>query len=180
MYCYNLLCDIRLTSRDNSLFTHRRFNPGGLHRWVHSSFLYPLFSCIVFDKLIRYHPGSHLSTQMVLYSSLTALQVVRWVACYSISSNILSLARFPPRDLFRYTASNLDHPARFESKRRARNSSIGLQRLIAVTGTVCTMGTHALRILRRVVDLTGRSHAQWRGHGWSHVTHWVKHGRPKS
>lgn len=68
--CYNLLCDIRLTSSNNNLFTHthRGSNPGGLHQEVHSSFLYPLFSCIVFDKLILYHPGSHLSTHRWSFS----------------------------------------------------------------------------------------------------------------
>lgn len=119
---------------------------------------------------------SSVHTQMVLFCLFTALQVVTWVRCYAISSNIF----ISPSDLCRFTASNLEHPARFDRRKTRPQFTLWVKQLISVTGTVCTMGTHALRVLRGVVDLSRRSHVQWRGHRWSQVTHWVKHWRPKS
>lgn len=70
-------------------------------------------------------------------------------------------------------------PGQVSRKEKSRGL-ISLRQLIAMTGAVRSMGTHALRILGRVVDLTRWSHAHGRGHRWSHRTHGVKHWRPET
>lgn len=132
---------------------------------------------MVFDKLILYHPGGHLSIHRWSFSVYS--QHCRWLHESDVMLCQVVTFSFPL-----VISVNLQHqiwsilPDLTEE--RHEHSSIWLQQLISVTGTVCTMGTHALRVLRGVVDLSGRSHVQWRGHRWSQVTHRVKHWRPKS
>lgn len=77
--CYNLLCDIRLTSSNNNLFTHthrlqpRRVTPRG----AQLIFISPvqLYSIRQINPVSSWQSSVH--TQMVLFSSVAALRVVR-------------------------------------------------------------------------------------------------------
>lgn len=135
---------------------------------------------LLFDNL--QDPGCRLSRQMVL------LHIIHCSAGGVFKKNITKKPNcflcdvLLPDVAFGFTASLQCVLTRLNTRRRAtsNNSTTSLRPLIAMTCSMCSMGTHALRILRGVVDLTWRSHAHWRGHRWGHGTHVVKHWRAKA
>lgn len=136
---------------------------------------------LLFDNL--QDPGCRLSRhRWCLFTSFTALQVEYLKKIITKKPNCFLCDVLLPDVAFGFTASLQCVLTRLNTRRRAtsNNSTTSLRPLIAMTCSMCSMGTHALRILRGVVDLTWRSHAHWRGHRRGHGTHVVKHWRAKA
>lgn len=140
-----------------------------------------LFNCRDKIIIIIYGPGCHLLRQrLCLLSSFAALQVAltrnNWSLYCVFLPNVVS--GFLIHSSFSCEHTRLGFLMRKQMILINRVTSV--QQLFAVTRPVCTMSTHALRILGGVVDCTRRSHCHRRGYRWGHRTHGMKHRRAKT